>query len=80
MKKEAKAFFNTLGTDISGATKMFIAQSLKTRTLAVKGLTENGFTEEEEKRILKAIKESHNPRKLSKKYSDIEEFVRDLKK
>lgn len=72
MKKEAKAFFNTLGTDISGATKMFIAQSLKTKTLAVKGLTENGFTHEQESEILKELEWT---KKHAKRYSSVTEML-----
>ena len=80
IKNQARKLFDTLGTDISSATKMFLVQSIKQNTLAVKGLTENGFTEEEERRILRAIKASNNSKNLSKAYSDIEEFLRDLKK
>jgi DNA-damage-inducible protein J len=80
VKKEARKLFGSLGTDISSATKMFIAQSIKTQTLAVKGLTENGFTEKEERRILRAVEASKNSKNLSKKYSDVEELIRDLRK
>ena len=80
VKNEARKLFDSLGTDISSATKMFIAQSIKTQTLAVKGLTENGFTEREEARILRAVKASKNQKNLSKGYENIEEFLRDLKK
>lgn len=80
VKKEARKLFDSLGTDISSATKMFITQSIKTQTLAVKGLTENGFTEREEARILRAVKASRNPKNLSKGYDDVEELIRDLRK
>lgn len=79
LKKQVVSLFADLGTDISGAVKMFLTQSLKTKTLAIKGLTENGFTEAEEKRILKAIQESRNPKNLTT-YSSAEEFLTSLRK
>ncbi len=61
MKKDAMKLFESLGTDISGATKMFISQSLRTKTLAIKGLTENGFTPEQEEEIFEAYEDSKKP-------------------
>jgi DNA-damage-inducible protein J len=79
LKKQVSSLFADLGTDISGAIKMFLTQSLKTKTLAIKGLTENGFTDAEEKRILKAIQESRDPKNL-KEYDSMEELLIDLRK
>lgn len=77
LKKQAMKLFEELGTDISGAIKMFLSQSLKTKTLAIKGLTENGFTQKEERRILKAVKASHDP-KNQKRFNSMEELIADL--
>ena len=77
-KKEARKLFGKLGTDISSATKMFLAQSVRTKALAVKGLTENGFTPKEEARILRASEASQNPKNLSKPYNNIHAFIKDL--
>ncbi len=78
MKKDAMKLFESLGTDISGATKMFISQSLRTKTLAIKGLTENGFTPKQEEEILEAIEDAKTPANLSQPMTP-EEFLSYLK-
>ena len=74
MKKQIINLFNDLGTDISGAIKMFLSQSLRTRSLAIKGLTENGFSENEERRILKVLKDSKN----RTEFESMEDLINDL--
>ena len=79
LKKQVHTLFSDLGTDISGAVKMFLIQSVKTKTLAIKGLTENGFTVEEEARILQAVKESYDP-KNQKIFTSVDDLIESLEK
>jgi addiction module RelB/DinJ family antitoxin len=80
VKKGAKKLFSDLGTDISGAFKMFLKQSIKTKSLAIKGLTENGFTEKEEGEIYNAIKDSYKSKNIVGRYKTSDDFIKSLKK
>ena len=80
IKKEAKKLFGDLGTDISGALKMFLSQSVRTQSLAIKGLTENSFTEKEEQNILKAIKDSYKVKNIAGTYKTSKDFIASLRK
>ena len=76
-KKEAKKVFGNLGLSISTAIKLFLKQAKKTKSLPIKGLTENGFTPEYEKML---IKEAEYALKHGKRYDSVEEAHADILK
>lgn len=77
MKKDVKKLFETLGTDISGATKMFFAQAIRTKSIPFPMRTVNGFTSEYETEILKEVAWA---KKHAKRFHSVEELMKDLRK
>jgi DNA-damage-inducible protein J len=75
VKREARKLFDSLGTDISSAVKMFLVRSIKTQSLAIKGLTDNGFTPAEERRM---IKEAEWAKKHGKKFKTVKAMMDSL--
>lgn len=65
-KKDASKIFESLGLDMSTGIKMFLSQVVRKKGLPFQVLTENGFTPEQEKRILASIKETEELYKAGK--------------
>ncbi|MBU4536786.1 type II toxin-antitoxin system RelB/DinJ family antitoxin [Patescibacteria group bacterium] len=76
-KEETRKVFEDLGMTLSSATKMFYNQARKTKSLPIKGLTENGFTPEYEEEL---IKEAEWALKYGKSYSSAKEMFDDILK
>ena len=74
-KEETRKVFEDLGMTLSSATKMFYNQARKTKSLPIKGLTENGFTPEYEAEL---IKEAEWALKHGKEYNSIQEAHADI--
>ncbi len=52
IKHQAAKIFDSLGLDMSTGIKIYLAKVVKDKGVPFSLLTENGFTEEQEKRIL----------------------------
>ncbi len=74
-KDGAKKVFDKMGMTLSTAIKLFLAQARKTKSLPIKGLTENGFTPEFEDEL---IKEAEWALKYGKGYSSAKEMHDDI--
>jgi len=74
-KEATRKVFAKLGLTLSSATKLFFNQARKTKSLPIKGLTENGFTPEYEDEL---IKEAKWTLKYGKRYSSIQEAHADI--
>ena len=74
-KKEAKKLFESFGLDISSATKMFIKQSLNTKSIPFEVRTENGFTRAQEEEILKEVEWA---KKHGKRFQSVEAMMKSL--
>ena len=74
-KEETRKVFEKLGLNMSTATKLFFNQVRKTKSLPIKGLTENGFTPEYEKML---IREAEWALKYGKGYSSAKEMHDDI--
>ena len=74
-KEETRKVLGGLGMTLSSATKLFYNQIRKTKSLPIKGLTENGFTPEYEAML---IKEAKWAKKHAKRYSSVEEMHADI--
>jgi DNA-damage-inducible protein J len=57
-KKDAQAILSEVGMDLSSAIKVYLKQIIIYKGLPMKVLTENGFTIEQEKEIIKASEEA----------------------
>lgn len=76
-KEETRKVFEELGMTLSSATKLFFNQARKTKSLPIKGLTENGFTPEYKEML---IKEADWALKHGKRYSSVKEMFDDILK
>ena len=80
LKKEATAIFNELGLDMTTAVKLFLKQSVLTKSIPFKlGLYERGYSKEEveqaKKDIQRLVKEKSKLVKLDfSKQEDIDKF------
>jgi len=74
-KEASKKVFAGMGMTLSTAIKLFLKQAQKTKSLPIKGLTENGFTPEYEQML---IKEAKWALKYGKGYSSAEEMHADI--
>lgn len=79
-KEAAKKIFDKLGIDMSTAIKLFLRQTTLRKGLPFLVTTENGFTQEEEDKILRAASEAEKGINVSKKYKDDEaiEYLKSL--
>ena len=74
-KEAANKTFEALGLDISTAVKMFLRKAVDTKSIPFEVRTENGFTLEQERAIVKSVDETL---KSGKRYSSAEEAHRDI--
>ncbi|MES2059472.1 MAG: type II toxin-antitoxin system RelB/DinJ family antitoxin [Patescibacteria group bacterium] len=74
-KNETKKLFDTLGLDLSSATKLFYVQALRARAIPFEIRTENGFTPSQEREM---IKEAEWAKKHAKRYSSVKKMLDDI--
>lgn len=75
-KREAGKVFEGLGLDFSSAFKIYLRQVVREKALPFRpGRTVNGFTPEYEQKLLK---EEAWALKHGKRYTDVDEMIRDL--
>ncbi len=82
LKKAAGKVFKTIGLDMSNAVKLFLYQVVITKSIPFPLRTINGFTVEEEKKILKDIKITENQIKAGKRklFNSAKEMIDDILK
>lgn len=82
LKKEANKILQEMGLDMSSGIKLFLTQVVLTKTIPFPVKTANGFTIEEEERILKDIRKAEKDIKAGKGklYSSAKEMTDDLLK
>ena len=76
-KKEADKTFKKMGLDISSGIKLFLHRVIQSHSIPFQIRTENGFTPEQEKKMLK---ETEYALKHGKSYASIEELHNDIMK
>ncbi len=77
LKEDARRTFKKMGLDVSSGIKIYLNQVVNNQSIPFEVRTENGFTPEQEEKI---IKEAEWARKYGKRYSSIEELHRDILK
>lgn len=80
-KKSAKKVLSKLGVDMSSAIKVYLKQIIINKGIPFKLLTENGFTPDEEREILKASEEAKKGKNVTKAMSPKEaiDYLNSLK-
>jgi len=76
-KKEAKKVLEEMGLDASSAVKILFKQIVLTQSFPIELRTGNGFTFEQERKMIQETKEAI---KHGKKYSSIEAAHKDILK
>ena len=76
-KNQAKKIFEKMGLDISSGVKVYLKQVVLSRSIPFELRTENGFTPDQEKRM---IKEAKWALKNGKRHTSIDQLFRDLKR
>lgn len=80
MKKDVSKIFESLGLDMSSGIKMFFTQVVRKKGLPFQVLTENGYTQEQEAKLRKIIKETEELYKAGKlkTFDSWEEMEKDI--
>lgn len=80
-KNSAKKVLDELGVDMSSAIKVYLRQIVINQGIPFKLVTENGFTPEEEREILKASEEAKKGKNVTKAMSPKEavDYLNSLK-
>lgn len=66
-KKDVTSIFNKLGMDLSTGVKIYFQQVLRSKSVPFPLITENGFTMEEEQKILSESKATNKLYKTGKR-------------
>lgn len=66
VKQSAKRVLDTLGMDMSTAVKLYFRQIVLRKGLPFLVLTENGFTPAQEEQVLRASREAHAGKNVSR--------------
>ena len=82
IKKEAKLILEHLGLDMSSAIKIYLKQVVLTQSIPFPVLTENGLTEEQEEKILKAFDEAKRGQNVTtvKNKKELKQYLDSLKR
>lgn len=82
LKKAAGKVFKTVGLDMSNAVKLFLYQVVITKSIPFPVRTVNGFTVEEEKKILKETERFKKDYKKgkAKAYDSVDKMFDDILK
>ncbi len=80
LKKKASKTFADMGLDMSSAVKMFLSQTVLDQKIPFEVRTENGFTQEYEKEVLKEVNSVLKSLRSGKKkiYRNIKDLHKDL--
>ena len=80
-KNSAKKVLDKLGVDMSSAIKVYLRQIVINKGIPFKLVTENGFTPDEEREILKASEEAKKGKNVTKAMSPKEavDYLNSLK-
>jgi DNA-damage-inducible protein J len=76
-KNKAQKVFKDIGIDMSSGIKLFLSRVINTESIPFIPITKNGFTKEEEKKILKEIMVA---KKTGKVYSSVNNAFNDILK
>jgi DNA-damage-inducible protein J len=75
-KDQAQAILRKLGLDLSSATKLFLNQIIRTKSIPFVARTENGYTPEYEQMLLDEVKAMENG--SGKRFKTVEDLMKDL--
>lgn len=75
-KKAAQKTLESLGLDISSATKIFLKKVVATNSIPFAIKTENGFTESEELELIKEVKQA---KRIAKQFKTAQSALSSIK-
>ena len=76
VKKDTKRILDKLGLDFSSAINLYFRQITQKKGIPFRVLTENGFTEEEEKEILREVEDIRTGKKQALTFDSVEYMMR----
>ncbi|MDP3965674.1 MAG: type II toxin-antitoxin system RelB/DinJ family antitoxin [bacterium] len=76
-KAGAKRVFKKMGLDVSSGIKLYLARVAQDKSVPFVLRTENGYTPEQEQEM---IRETEYAKRHSKRYTTVEEAIRDILK
>lgn len=74
-KMKAQVILKKMGMDLSSATKLFLSQVIRTKSIPFVARTENGFTPEYEKMLLEEFADA---KKNGPRFKTVKAFMEDL--
>ena len=74
-KRKAKKVFSDMGLDMSSGIKVYLIRVVKDERIPFVVRTENGYTPEQERQILREVEWA---KKHAKKYTSVDELMQDF--
>ena len=74
-KREAKKTLEEMGLDLSSGVKLFLHNVAITQSIPLELRTVNGFTREQEARIIKNVREAEVS---GKRYTDVRQMLKEI--
>lgn len=79
VKKDTKRILDKLGLDFSSAINLYFRQITQKKGIPFRVLTENGFTEEEEREMLREVEDIRTGKKQALTFDSVEDMIRYVK-
>lgn len=79
VKKDTKRILDKLGLDFSSAINLYFRQITQKKGIPFRVLTENGFTEEEEREMLREIEDIRTGKKQALAFDSVDDMMRYVK-
>jgi DNA-damage-inducible protein J len=76
VKKDTKRILDKLGLDFSSAINLYFRQITQKKGIPFRVLTENGYTEEEERGILREVEDIRTGKKQALTFDSVDDMMR----
>ncbi len=76
VKKDTKRILDKLGLDFSSAINLYFRQITQKKGIPFRVLTENGFTEEEEREMLREVEDIRTGKKQALTFDSVDDMMR----
>lgn len=76
VKKDTKRILDKLGLDFSSAINLYFRQITQKKGIPFRVLTENGFTEEEERGMLREVEDIRTGKKQALTFDSVDDMMR----
>lgn len=79
VKKDTKRILDKLGLDFSSAINLYFRQITQKKGIPFRVLTENGFTDEEERAMLREVEDIRTGKKQALTFDSVDDMMRYVK-